>query len=435
MRTLRTRQIASATRSRTAEPALAVLLGCLGFAAVARGAFFQRPLRMVEVGVVLAAALTVAMRRRGSLVPVGAAAAVAGWLVLSGAVNHTSSVALEEAVFVLVLGVAAWVTSALAPDSRALLQVGVVLAGTVVAGTSAVGLAAHLRPWALPLADTWRGSSTITYANATACLALIAAAVAVASTGADRAPGLARQAAVAVCLLGVATTVSRGAVPAAVAGVVALVACGKGRQLRAYCLAAAAALIALIGFLPSFALDVPPRPLLAAATTAVGGALLALRPRRVTPVLVALGTAGLLAAALVGHAGVDLVHRVANGPSVTGRGTAWSAYLAAGTRHLLVGTGPRSFAVHLRGRGTAAALAHNEYLQLFAEAGAVGLALAVAGVAALTRAVAGPDRAGALAVVTIAGVYALTDFVWNVPVIPLVAAVAVGIALRPARSA
>jgi O-antigen ligase len=77
---------------------------------------------------------------------------------------------------------------------------------------------------------------------------------------------------------------------------------------------------------------------------------------------------------------------------------------------------------------------HNEYLQILSEQGAVGLAAVLLGLIILWRGVLrsrndrwtwlGPSAAlGGLIV------HAGTDFVWNVPVIPLVASVLLAAAL------
>ncbi len=86
-----------------------------------------------------------------------------------------------------------------------------------------------------------------------------------------------------------------------------------------------------------------------------------------------------------------------------------------------------------------ARFAHNEYLQTAAELGIVGLVLLLALLAAVASSLrqgrAGPAPppvfAGGAAALVALTVHGLFDFGWHVPVIPLVAAALVGIAIEP----
>jgi len=83
--------------------------------------------------------------------------------------------------------------------------------------------------------------------------------------------------------------------------------------------------------------------------------------------------------------------------------------------------------------------AHNEYVQLAAELGAVGLGLLVALLLALARLLWQAHAAHPSLVVwagVVAGTVALAvhsgfDFVWHLPAIPLTAAALIGLVTRP----
>jgi O-antigen ligase len=109
--------------------------------------------------------------------------------------------------------------------------------------------------------------------------------------------------------------------------------------------------------------------------------------------------------------------------------------------HLVTGVGPTHLAVRwvdAQGQLTEAHFTHNEYLQLAAEQGVVAPALVVAGLGlvawALGRRVVRSGRsdwlaAGALGGVAAFAVHSAFDFVWHVPVVPVVVAALVGAGL------
>ena len=88
-----------------------------------------------------------------------------------------------------------------------------------------------------------------------------------------------------------------------------------------------------------------------------------------------------------------------------------------------------------RVRSSRARYAHNEYVQVVAETGAVGLALVgmlfVAIGATIRRGssdvAAFGTRSGVAAALVALGVHSAVDFLWHVPIIPLIAAVLVGL--------
>ena len=105
-----------------------------------------------------------------------------------------------------------------------------------------------------------------------------------------------------------------------------------------------------------------------------------------------------------------------------------------------VGPGWRSFAwTDADGSRRVAEYAHNEYLQVLAELGVVGLVLLVALLAAVGSIVRHGRRAapsieiwaGVAGGLVAVAVHAASDFGWHVPAVPLTGALLVGIVMQP----
>jgi hypothetical protein len=249
-------------------------------------------------------------------------------------------------------------------------------------------------------------------------------------------------------LTGLAATMSRAGALALVVGLVVLAGL---RGLRPAARAAAGpltgALVALVWLLPSMPAASPPRPALAVAGLCAGLALAVILARlRGWLALVLLG--GLLAAGAgglvatgggVGGAARTVAEARANlaSPDRTG---ALHAALQLVAERPLTGTGPGQAFLQWKGQGHGIALydyAHNEYAQVAAELGLVGLVLlavllvAIAGLLWRTRATGRPGAtwAGAAAAVAAFAVHSGFDFVWHLPAIVLTVTLLVGAAL------
>ena len=249
-------------------------------------------------------------------------------------------------------------------------------------------------------------------------------------------------------LTGLAATMSRAGALALVVGLVVLAGLrGLGPTARAAVGPLAGALVATIGLLPSMPAASPPRPALAVVGLGAGLALAATAARLPRwPALVLLGGVLLLAgvAGLLGSGGgVGGVQTVAEArvnlasPDRTG---ALHAALRLVTQHPLTGTGPGQAYLQWRGQDHGSQLytyVHNEYLQVAAELGLVGLVLLAILLAAIARTLwrarptgrAGATWAGVVAAAAAFAVHSGFDFVWHLPAIVLTVMLLVGLVL------
>jgi O-antigen ligase len=189
-----------------------------------------------------------------------------------------------------------------------------------------------------------------------------------------------------------------------------------------------------------------PRPALALVGLCAGLALAAIVARlRRWPALALLGgvlvagVAGLLATGGVGGAAQTVAEARVNlaSPDRTG---ALHAALRLVAQHPLTGAGPGHAQLRWEGQGHGTQLfayVHNEYLQVAAELGLVGLVLlavllvAIACLLWRTRATGRPGAtwAGAAAAVAAFATHSGFDFVWHLPAIVLTVTLLVGAAL------
>jgi O-antigen ligase len=423
-----------------------LVIAALTGAVVAQGAYYASGQRAVAL--ILGAAVVVALRsRRWSksdtrLAPLLACAALAVWAVASGAL--AGRLAGAGPTVWLLAGVAGVfvVCRRTTPAQRDALAGALLAVGVLAAVTGWIGVAWRLEPWALE-DDTWRAATTITYPNAAAGLLVPLALLSVARLVArPRSP----LAALATCVLlvGLGATQSRGGALALVVGAVVLAGLlGPRAVVRAASPPALGAAIALAGLAPSFAAGSPPRPGLAAAALAAG--------LTVAVGVRAVRRRSIRAAVLLGACALAVSYGVDRGaPSIhsrltladRGRGAEASAALQQAADRPVTGVGPgqaRFTWTTSDGRIASVRYAHNEYLQVLAELGAVGLIALLAFFAAVGRAVsrgraAAPSPevfAGAVAGLVALAVHSGFDFPWHVPAVPLAGALLAGVAMPP----
>jgi hypothetical protein len=416
-----------------------------------QGAFYPPAQRLVGLLIAMAAMLALATWRPTSddlrLPPVVPALALAVWAVLDGVLLGLDGAGAGAASLLAGLAVVVLVCRRLSREDREILLIGLTCVGLLVALTGWLGVAGRTGSWTFQAQGLWRASSTLTYPNATAAvLAPIGLVVLGRLIGR---PGSVPLALAATGLLsGLAATMSRAGALALTVGLVVLAALlGLRATARAAVGPLAGALVALICLVPSMPAARPPRPALALAGLCAGLALAATVARvRRWPPLVLLGcvlvaaVAGLLAAGnLVGGAAQTVAEARVNlvSPDRTG---ASHAALQLVARHPFTGTGPGHARLRWEGQGHGIQLfayVHNEYLQVAAELGLVGLALLGVLVASFGRLLwraRATERsratwAGAAAAAAAFATHSGFDFVWHLPAIVLTVTLLIGAAL------
>ena len=442
----------SASEHWTTQLAGLLLLVAATAGLLGQGGFYpsvQRP-----VGLLIAAATLLGLigwpltKADLGLLPVVPALALAAWAVLDGALVGVAGAGVGPALLLIGILAVLLVCRRLRTEDRELLLAGVIGIGLLVALTGWLGVAGRSGAWAFQAQGLWRASSTLTYPNATAAVLAPISLVALGRLAATPA-SLPLVLAATGMLTGLAATMSRAGVIALVVGLVVLAGLrGLGVTARAVVGPVAGALVAMLGLLPSMPAAGPPRPVLAVAGLGGGLALAAMvarLPRRpalalAAGVLVA-GVAGLLLSAGGGIGGAAQTVAEARGnlasPDRTG---ALHAALRLVAQHPLTGTGPGNADLRWRGHEDGSQLyayVHNEYLQVTAELGLVGLVLLALLLVATARLLwrtrpTGPATttwAGVVAAVAAFAVHSGFDFVWHLPAIVLTVALLVGLVL------
>jgi hypothetical protein len=428
-----------------------LLVVALVVAIAAQGGYYGAGQRVVAI--VLLLALLTALPARplagddALLPPVGASAILAVWAAVSAAVAGDITVALP--VIALLAGVVVVLVAVrrLTRSQRDALAVAVVAVGVLAAATGWVGVAWRITPWALADQGLWRAATTLTYANAAAGLLVPLALLAVARLAAR--PGIPPTVAACLLLVGAGATLSRGGVLALTVGAAVLTTLlGPGRTLRVAGPPTLGAAVALAGLLPSMPASSPPRPVLAAAALVVGAGV-AVGASHLHSRLLALGLAAAVLAAgavlAVGGRGGDTAATVTSTRLTIAspdRAAAARAALQLAVERPLTGTGPgRAVLVWVQdSRRVTSRYVHNEYLQVLAELGFVGLALLVVLLASLAWTVwrgrpHAPSTAvwaGAVTGLAALAVHSALDFLWHLPAVPLAGAVLAGLVLPTA---
>jgi len=424
---------------------VAVAAGLLG-----QGAFYPSVQRPFGLLIAVATLLGLVGRPLTSddlrLLAVVPALALAAWAAVDGVVVGVGGAGVGPAVLLVGLVAVLVVCRRLGQEDREVLVAGVIGIGLLVALTGWLGVAGRVGSWAFQAQGLWRASSTLTYPNATAAV-LVAISLVVLGRLIATPGSVALALAAAGLLTGLAATMSRAGVLALVVGLVVLAGLrGLGVTARAVAGPVAGALVATIGLLPSMPAASPPRPALALGGLGAGLVLAAMvaRSRRwstlvlVGGVLVA-GVVGLLVTGGGGIGGAAQTVAQARGnlasPDRTG---ALHAALRLVTQHPLTGTGPGQADLRWKGHNHGSQLytyVHNEYLQITAELGLVGLGLLAVLLVAITRLLwragaTGPqvvDWAGAIAATAAFAVHSGFDFVWHLPAVLLTVTLLAGV--------
>jgi O-antigen ligase len=417
-----------------------LLLIALVYGSLQQGAFHGDQFRLVLllVGVAGVAHWRGATRRPSDrrLVPACA-------VVVFGAIGLTvltTDADLGSAAPTLALAAAVLVTIAVGaslPDATVVRVVdGVIVCGLLASATAWIGVAFHRQPWGLVVQDIWRGSSTLTYANATAALAGMALLLALGRLRPE-AHRLAFLPAYGLGL-GVLCTGSRaGALSVAVGLSVLARRAGWQSAARSLVPVAAACLVAGLGLLPSIAADSPARPGLAVGGVVLGalvGAGLSGVRRPAWPSLL-LGVAGVAIVASTAWAAVDDLGTARFDFRSEDRAAEWAAATDQLRGSPVFGVGPGRLNlswVDADGQTVVAEFAHNEYLELLATHGLVGagaLIACVALVASARRARPRPSviEDGVVAALAVLAVHSAFDFLWHIPVVVLASGLLAGV--------
>lgn len=431
---------------------IVLLLAAVAGALLSQGAYYRAA--QWPVAVLLAGALVAAVRAHpwsvadSRFAPLMVCAALAGWaMVRAATAGHVGD---GMGVVALLAGVAATVVVARRTTDVDAVGAGIVALGVLTAMTGWVGLAWRISPWALLDGGLWRAATTLTYANAAAG---VLAAVTLAAVGRLVARADSYVTALSVCLLmtGLGATLSRGGMLAfAVGGLLLAALLGVRSVARAVFAPGIGAAVALAGLVPSMSAVSSRDPLLASAALMAGLGVTSWlvsggRGRRravlVATVLIVLGVG--IAAGDGWDSATAVRERRFTAESPDRTNAVRAAFRLAG-EHPVVGVGPGRATLSWTspdGTTLVARYAHNEYLQLLVELGAIGLVLllglmfAVAGAVlnARQRHPAGPLWAGATAGLLALAVGSGVDFLWHVPAVPLGGALLFGITVPNAK--
>ncbi len=420
-----------------------IVAGLVVAATFRQGAFYPADAALVlTVSLVVVITLLFA-RPDGRAVAV--VAAVGGlalwWLVRAAAQGRTGSF-LPLGASMVGFGCAFLATRRLEDRYRVLATQLVVAVGAVSAAAGLVATTARWYPLAMPAQNLWRLATTLTYSNAAG--ALLAMAL-LAGLGLEQRARTTRLM-VCLCAAGLVATQSRGAVLGAIVGILvvplaqlrragftvclgvlgglAVVATSSGGSAQPLATFAVIAAVVIAVALPRRGYSVGLSAKL--AERSAGG----MRKRVVILVVLGLATIGIaVGAGLVLR--VPIERRVALGSSED-RGYEWTAAADQWRSSPIVGVGPDQTLYFHAPDGNFAHFSHNEYLQILADGGLVGVVLLVATGVCLFRAVRRVDVASSCATAALLAfaVVGALDFDWHLASLGLVGGWVAGLSGR-----
>jgi len=440
------------TTSVVAMVPMALLLCALSYATDSQGAFYPGPFKVLValVGAALVGALAVggsaawAVRvLRDPLVVMALSLSIV--TVVSSAVAGEPADAVGTVCLLLTMAAAVAVVKALRPEHRRLLVGGIVVIGVVEAAIGWGAVVGRWQPDALTGQGLWRAASTLTYENALAAFLTIPALLCLdrLMTAVARRPWW--SGAAYVLLVGIGASLSRGGVLGLVIGLAVLGALRGPRHLLAAGPPVVGAVVALACLAPSIPVDASAHVALAGAGLAFGGALAAWTngspPLRAGVALVGVVVLGVLVALVsTGHIAREIAGARLSAAS-SDRAHEWAAAYDVARHHLLLGVGTARVLLQWEAGGQlfTATFAHNEFLQLLVQDGLVGLVVLLLGLggvfvrlARLRGAPGAWSADGGIACLVALLVQSSLDFLWHIPVIPVLMAVVLAAATTPA---
>jgi hypothetical protein len=408
----------------------AVLYGLLVVEGWREGGFWSADAFAVALASVVIVVVALVLDRPGprGLMLVGSVLALTVWWLIKAMAAGVPEQFLPLGASMLGFAAAYAVTRTLTGAARQLAGLGIALLGGLGALAGLAGLVWRWYPMAIPSQGLWRLSSTLTYADAAGLVLGMCLLVAL---GLDLAPVAVR---IAVCLSAAAllATQSRGAYVAFLGACLVV----PWRRYVQFAVPLVAGIIigaAAIASSPGSG-AVPWLGLLVVVAVGVSAApwpgRLTLPTRTATRVAIAMGvlvTALIAAGALHHEIGLRAL-----APSDQDRSVEWSTALHQWASAPLMGVGPDRLLEFHAVDGSFAHFVHNEYLQIGADAGAIGAALLLLCVVAVVRVVRRTDllsscAAAALVCFAIAGAF---DFDWHLSVVGLLGGWCVGLATR-----
>lgn len=441
-----------ALQRRTTGAAGLVLLAAVAAGVLGQGAYYTSVQRYV--GVLVAAATVLALiawpPTRGDVrvPPVVPAVALAAWAGLDAALRGVPAAGVGLALLLLGVVAVLLVCRRLGQEDREVLLIGISGIGLVVAVAGWLGVAGRVGAWAFQAQGVWRASSTLSYPNATAAL-LVPVVLLVLARLVELPRSVPLVLAATGLLAGLGATASRAGALALAVGLIVLAGLrGPRATARAVVGPCAGALLALVCLVPSMPAASPSRPLLALIGLCAGLTLAAILARlqrwSAAALLLAGALAGGLALVVIGGGGTgDAVRTVAEARinlASPDRGGALRASLRVIAEHPLIGAGPGHADLRWKGPDGGIqffAYAHNEYAQIAAELGLVGLTLLAVLLVAIARLLwsaraTGPSDAAWAGVVAATAAFAVHsgfDFVWHLPAVVLTVMLLVGAVL------
>lgn len=408
----------------------AVLYGLLIVEGWREGGFWSADAFAVALASVVMLVVALVLDRpdpRGMML-VGSVLALTAWWLIRAITSGVPEQFLPLGASMLGFAAAYAATRTLVGAARQTAGLGVVVLGGLGALVGLAGLVSRWYPMAIPSQGLWRLSSTLTYADAAGLVLGMCLLVAL---GLDAAPVLVR---IAVCLTaaGVLATQSRGAYVAFLGACLVV----PWRRYVHFAVPLVAGIVVGAGAIASSP-DSGSVPWLGLLVVLAVGVSAAPWPRRLTlPARLNTRVAIVLSVLVVALLVVAALHHEiglrALAPSDQDRSVEWSTALHQWASAPLTGVGPDRLLVFHAVDGSFAHFVHNEYLQIGADAGAIGAILLAVSAVAVIRVVRRTDllsscAAAALVCFAIAGAF---DFDWHLSFVGVLGGWCVGLATR-----
>ncbi|HVC71916.1 MAG TPA: O-antigen ligase family protein [Acidimicrobiales bacterium] len=431
---------------------MALLLCALSYGTDAQGAFYDGPYHVFVILIAAALLTSIAVTRVSSWITsvrrhpvVLLAAALSAVTVLSSVVAGQPADAIGTVSLLLAMACAVAVVASLTPEHRRFLVAGVVVIAVIVAVVGWAAVVARHQPDALTSQGLWRAASTLTYENALAALLTAPALLCLDRLLTKNPSRLVWSGAAYLLLVGIGASLSRGGLLGLIVGVAVLAALRGPRSVVRLLPAVVGAMVALVCLAPGIPAGSSPHVALAYAGLALGAAVAAWasvtsRRLRLGAAVVGAVAFGVLASvASIGHVAREIAQTRASAAS-SDRAHEWTAAFHLARQHLLFGVGTARVLLHweVGAKVFTASFAHNELLQLLTQDGIAGLAVVLVGLLAvfvrLARRRHEPSpwpAVCAIACLAALLVQSSLDFLWHLPVIPVLMAVVLALSLAP----